>query len=187
MVAVLDGPRTNARLAAALEDGTLPRMSFRDKILAWDDVPAWREEQRRQGRRVVVTNGCFDLLHVGHVSYLEGARSLGDLLLVGVNSDASVRELKGPSRPINSEQDRAAVVAALESVSAVCLFTDRSAQRFLAHARPDVWAKGADYTLESLNQDERRTVESAGGRIEFVTLVPGRSTTGTIQRLAAKE
>ncbi len=161
-------------------------MGFRDKLLLLDDVPAWREQHRKAGRRVVATNGCFDLLHVGHATYLEAARAEGDLLLVGVNSDASVRRLKGPTRPVNGEQDRAELIAALGCVDAVCLFDETSAQRFLAIARPDVWAKGADYTLETLNQDERRTVEQAGGRIAFLTLVPGRSTTRTLEKLAGR-
>ncbi len=158
-------------------------MPFRDKVLAWESLPAWRAELKSSGRRLVVTNGCFDLLHVGHATYLEAARALGDALLVGVNSDASVRDLKGPSRPVNTEEDRAALVAALGSVDAVCLFGETSAERFLAASEPDIWAKGADYTLETLNQVERSIVERAGGRIVFVTLVPGRSTTATLQRL----
>lgn len=160
-------------------------MGFRDKIISIQDLPAWRQRQRALGRTVVATNGCFDLLHVGHATYLEAARAQGDCLLVGVNSDASVRGLKGPSRPINGESDRAAVIAALGFVDAVCLFEEVSARAFLAVAQPDVWAKGADYSLETLNQDERRTVESAGGRIAFLELVPGRSTTNTLKKLGA--
>src|SRR5437867_6873856 len=101
-------------------------MSFRDKILAWDRLPLWRANVRSQGQKLVVTNGCFDILHLGHVTYLEAARQQGDLLLVGINSDNSVRGLKGPSRPVNNEQDRAAIVAALGCVDAVCIFQDRS-------------------------------------------------------------
>ena len=158
-------------------------MGFRTKIIPSSELPAWREQQRRLGRRLVATNGCFDLLHIGHATYLEAARSLGDLLLVGVNSDASVRRLKGPARPINPENDRAGLVAALGCVDAVCVFDETSAERFLAAARPDVWAKGADYTLETLNPEERRTVETAGGVIAFVDLVAGKSTTATLRKL----
>lgn len=157
-------------------------MTFREKILAPDALPAWREAMRRAGRRVVATNGCFDLLHVGHATYLETARSLGDVLLVGVNGDASVRALKGPARPVNAEQDRAQLVAALASVDAVCVFPEASAAEFLRAAQPDVWAKGGDYTLETLNQNERRLVEAAGGRIGFIPFVPGKSTTALIAR-----
>ena len=158
-------------------------MGYRDKILAWDDLPAWRSALRAAGRRLVVTNGCFDILHVGHVTYLEAARQLGDALLVGLNSDASVRALKGPGRPVNPQDDRAAVVAALECVSAVCIFQEVDACRFLAYAEPDVYVKGGDYTLDTLNPAERRIVEALGGRIVVLPLVPGRSTTALLQRL----
>ncbi len=160
-------------------------MNFRDKIITWEQLPAWREKFRQRRQRLVVTNGCFDLLHVGHVTYLEAARNLGISLLIGVNSDAAVRELKGPNRPVNSEQDRLAVLAALESVSGVCLFTDKRATRFLELAQPDIYVKGGDYTLETLDQDERRAVESNGGKIVIIPLVPDRSTTATRQKLQA--
>lgn len=159
-------------------------MNFRDKLIAWEDLPKWRAAIRSRGQTLVVTNGCFDLLHIGHVTYLEQARKLGDTLLIGVNSDAAVQELKGPNRPVNSESDRAAVLAALESVGGVCIFTDKRATRFLAAAQPDIYVKGGDYTLETLDKDERRTVESAGGRIELIPFVPGKSTTATLQKLA---
>jgi rfaE bifunctional protein nucleotidyltransferase chain/domain len=158
-------------------------MNFRAKILAADQLPAWREAQRTAGRRVVATNGCFDLLHLGHVTYLEAARNLGDVLLVAVNSDASVRALKGPGRPLNPEGDRAAVLAALESVDAVYVFPEPDALAFLRQARPDVYAKGGDYTLDTINQEERRFVESYGGRVAVVGGVPGHSTTLLAQRL----
>jgi len=141
---------------------------------------------RKEGKRLVVTNGCFDLLHPGHVTYLEAARNLGDALLIGLNSDASVRELKGPERPLNPEQDRAAVVAALESVNGLCIFHERTATRFLSVAQPDIYVKGGDYALDSLNQDERRTVETAGGRIVIMPLVPGSSTTALLEKLGRK-
>jgi rfaE bifunctional protein nucleotidyltransferase chain/domain len=161
-----------------------PPVHFRDKWIAWEDLPRWREEFRKTGRRLVVTNGCFDLLHLGHVTYLECARNEGDALLVGVNSDASVRQLKGDGRPVNEETDRALVLAALESVSAVCLFNDKSATRFLEHARPDIYVKGGDYTLDTINQEERRIVESGGGKVVILPIVPGRSTTNTLAKIA---
>jgi len=159
-------------------------MNFREKLIPWDQLPAWRAAMRASGRKLVVTNGCFDLLHLGHVTYLETARNLGDALLIGVNSDASVRELKGPDRPVNNEQDRAAVLAALASVDAACIFTDKTATRFLAEAQPDVYVKGGDYTLDTLNQDERRVVDQAGGRIVILPIVPGKSTTALLQKLS---
>jgi rfaE bifunctional protein nucleotidyltransferase chain/domain len=154
------------------------------KIVKWEALPAWRERVRASGRRLVVTNGCFDLLHRGHVSYLEAAREHGDLLLVGLNSDASVRLLKGPDRPVNREEDRAAVLAALASVDAVCIFAEKSATRFIQAAQPDVYVKGGDYTLETLNQEERKVVESSGGKIVVLPLVPGQSTTALLKKLA---
>lgn len=159
-------------------------VNFREKIVSWEQLPQWREQVRSSGKTLVVTNGCFDLLHAGHVSYLEMARNLGDRLMIGLNSDQSVRELKGEGRPVNPEQDRAAVLAALESVSAVCIFTDRSANEFLAICRPDIYVKGGDYTVETIPQDERRTVEKAGGRIKFIPFVPGKSTTAILKKIA---
>lgn len=132
----------------------------------------------------MVTNGCFDLLHVGHVTYLERARALGDLLLVGVNGDTAVHQLKGPDRPVNGEVDRAAVLAALACVDAVCLFNEKSAARFLAVAQPDIYVKGGDYSLETINQEERRVVEQAGGKIVIVPLVPGISTSAILAKIA---
>ena len=158
-------------------------VDFHSKLIPLPDLPAWRRTLRDAGRRLVVTNGCFDLLHLGHVTYLQRARDLGDVLLIGVNSDAAVRELKGPDRPINPEQDRALVLAALESVSAVSIFTEKRAVNFLLAAQPDVYVKGGDYTLATIDQDERRAVESAGGVIEFIPFVTGRSTTATLQRM----
>ncbi len=159
-------------------------MNFRDKIIAWDELPAWRQRFRASGKKLVVTNGCFDLLHVGHVTYLEHARNFGDALLLGVNGDAAVRGLKGPGRPVNSETDRAAVLAALQSVDGVCIFADTTAVKFLTAAQPDIYIKGGDYTLDTLNQDERRAVESAGGRIVLVPFVPGKSTTGLLEKIS---
>lgn len=159
-------------------------MNFRDKLISWDELPAWRAAYRATGRKLVVTNGCFDLLHLGHVTYLESARQQGDALLIGVNGDEGVRQLKGDGRPVNSEADRALVLAALESVQAVCIFADKTATRFLERAQPDIYVKGGDYTIATLNQDERRVVEAAGGRIVIIPFVPGKSTTGTLAKIA---
>ena len=157
-------------------------MNFRAKIVPYAELSKWRQQFRGK-KQLVVTNGCFDLLHLGHVTYLENARNHGDMLLVGVNSDAAVRGLKGEGRPVNSESDRAAVLAALESVDAVCIFPDVRATNFLAAAQPDIYAKGGDYTLETLDQTERRTVEQAGGKIVLIPFVPGKSTTGLLKKL----
>jgi len=159
-------------------------VNFREKIVAWERLSDWRARLKTRGKKLVVTNGCFDLLHLGHVTYLESGRNLGDALLVGLNGDASVRQLKGEGRPVNNESDRAAVLAALESVDGVCIFTDKTATRFLEAARPDVYLKGGDYTIETLNQDERRAVEQAGGKIQIIPIVPGKSTTELLKKIS---
>ena len=160
-------------------------MNFEAKIIAWAELPAWRAKVRASGKRLVVTNGCFDLLHRGHVTYLQAARSQGEALLVGLNSDVSVGQLKGPDRPLNAEADRAAVLAALESVDAVCIFAEKTATRFIERAQPDIYVKGGDYTVETLNQEERRVVESAGGKIMVLPVVPGKSTTALLKKLSS--
>ena len=160
-------------------------MNFEAKIIAWAELPAWRARVRASGKRLVVTNGCFDLLHRGHVTYLQAARSQGEALLVGLNSDVSVGQLKGPDRPLNAEADRAAVLAALESVDAVCIFAEKTATRFIERAQPDIYVKGGDYTVETLNQEERRVVEGAGGKIMVLPVVPGKSTTALLKKLSS--
>lgn len=160
-------------------------MNFRDKIITWDQLPEWRAAIRQRGQKLVVTNGCFDLLHLGHVTYLESARNQGDALLIGVNSDAAVHQLKGPTRPINPESDRAAVLAALQSVDGVCIFQEKRATRFLERVQPDLYVKGGDYTLDTLDQEERQLVERLGGRIVIIPIVPGRSTTAMLERAAS--
>jgi len=165
--------------------GQADAVSFRDKILTFERLPAWRERLRAGGKRLVVTNGCFDILHVGHITYLDAARQQGDALLVGLNSDASVRGIKGAGRPVNSEQDRATVLAALEAVDAVCVFSEPDAQRLLTAAQPDIYAKGGDYTIDTINQAERRLVEGLGGRVVVLGGVSGYSTTAVLRKLGA--
>jgi D-glycero-beta-D-manno-heptose 1-phosphate adenylyltransferase len=159
-------------------------MNFRDKIIAWDKLPEWRKQFRDAGKKLVVTNGCFDILHLGHVTYLETARNFGDALFVGINSDDATRQLKGAGRPVNSESDRASVLAALQSVDGVCVFKDPTATKFLAAVRPDIYVKGGDYTLGTLNQDERRAVETGGGKIVLVPFIPGKSTTSLLEKIS---
>ncbi len=158
-------------------------MDFKSKIIPLDQLPAWREAFRKTGRKLVVTNGCFDILHLGHVTYLEAARKNCDALLIGCNGDAGVRELKGPSRPVNNETDRASILAALEAVTAVSIFPESRAIRFLSLAQPDIYVKGGDYTLETLNQEERRVVEATGGKFVFIPFVVGKSTTGLLEKI----
>ena len=159
-------------------------MNSRDKIIPWDRLPEWRAALRASGKRLVVTNGCFDLLHAGHVTYLEAARTRGDALLIGLNGDDSVRQLKGVGRPVNAELDRATVLAALACVDAVCIFKEKTALNFLSRAEPDIYVKGGDYALNTLNQDERRQVERAGGQIVLLPLVPGKSTTALLKKIS---
>lgn len=135
---------------------------------------------RAEGKRVVFTNGVFDILHAGHVTYLEKARALGDVLVVGLNTDDSVRRLKGPERPINSEDDRACVLAALRSVDHVVLFGDDTPIDVITSLLPDVLVKGGDYTRDTIvGADE---VEAHGGTVCTIPLVDGRSTTAIINR-----
>ena len=139
---------------------------------------------RAGGARVVFTNGCFDILHAGHVRYLAAARALGDVLILGLNSDASVRRLKGETRPVNGEEDRAEVVGALKSVDYVVIFGEDTAEELIAKVRPAVYVKGGDYTPQTL--PEARIVERYGGAVAFIPLVPGKSTTRMIERVGRK-
>jgi len=160
-------------------------MNSSGKILSLERLAAWRAELKQAGRVLVVTNGCFDILHRGHVTYLEAARSQGDALLVGLNGDAGVRALKGPKRPVNPAEDRAAVLAALQCVDGVCVFEEPTAMALLERVRPDIYAKGGDYTIDTIHQDERRLVERLGGRVVVLPGVPGRSTTALLARIAS--
>ncbi len=152
-------------------------------------IPAERIEDfcaalREAGQKVVFTNGCFDILHAGHVRYLKEARAQGDCLVLGLNTDASVRRLKGPSRPVNNELDRAEVVGALGCVDYVVLFGEQTAEALISKVRPAVYVKGGDYTLETL--PEAKIVQSYGGNVHFVDMVPGRSTTNVIKKIASE-
>jgi rfaE bifunctional protein nucleotidyltransferase chain/domain len=157
------------------------------QVVPLDYAPLFRAELRKQRRKVVVTNGCFDLVHTGHIRYLAEARQFGDFLWVGVNGDASVRELKGAGRPLVPEADRAEVLAALRVVDAVTIFPGVRATAFLQAARPDVYVKGGDYTVASLDQEEGAALAACNSKIEIVKLVPGRSTTNLVQKMAEKK
>ena len=162
---------------------TAPFYLGRAKIVLADALAAQRVRLGAEGGRLVLTNGCFDLLHTGHVRYLQAARGLGDALAVAVNADASVRALKGPGRPLNPAEDRAEVLAALACVDFVTIFDEPRATRLLAQVRPHVYVKGGDYTLETLHPEERGVLLGAGARIEFVPMVAGRSTTRLVQAM----
>lgn len=144
------------------------------------EAEAWR----RGEQQIVFTNGCFDILHVGHLQTLSRAKAEGDRLVVGLNSDASVKRLKGPTRPINPEDDRALLLAGLRCVDAVVIFTEDTPNEVLAQLKPDVHVKGGDYRAEDL--PEAQIVQENGGRIVIIDLVPGRSTTGLIEKTQAQ-
>ena len=158
-------------------------MDFREKILDAETLPAWREALRAEGRTLAATNGCFDILHAGHVNYLQAARNKADALVVGLNSDRSTAVLKGPDRPIHTEADRAAVLAALESVNAVFIFDDLRATNFLQIAQPDVYVKGGDYSVDQLPAEERAIIQAQGGRITVLGHIPGKSSTEIARRI----
>ena len=160
------------------------RIERKDKVVDLESLLPLRDAHRRAGRTVVGTNGCFDLLHAGHVRSLRAAAALGDVLVVGLNSDESVRRLKGPSRPILPEADRAELLAALECVDHVLVFSDATPTAVLERLRPDVHCKGADYAPPHGKPiPERAVVEAYGGRVAFLPLIAGISTTELIRRL----
>jgi D-beta-D-heptose 7-phosphate kinase/D-beta-D-heptose 1-phosphate adenosyltransferase len=150
-------------------------------ILSLEELLRVREALRAEGRRLVFTNGCFDILHVGHVRYLAEARRLGDALLVAINSDASVRALKGANRPVMNEAERAEILAALSSVDFVTVFDEESPRTLISEVLPDVLVKGGDYRPEEIHG--REEVERAGGRVLSLPFVEGASTTGIIERI----
>ena len=153
-----------------------------ERLLTLDNLATLGAQYAASGKHLVLTNGCFDLLHTGHVRYLQQARDLGDALIVAVNGDASVRELKGPTRPINSESDRAEVLAALRCVDHVVIFEDKRVTEVIRELKPSIYAKGGDYTPETLDPDERAALEEVGAKVRILQLVPGRSTTSILDR-----
>lgn len=154
--------------------------SLRLKYIDTEEVSAWRS--RQGGLKIVATNGCFDLLHIGHVEMLEAARAFGDLLIVGINSDASVRSLKGASRPVHDQAERAAVIAALACVDAVTIFNGLTAVDFLKAAKPHIWVKGGDYSKENVNESERAAFD---GSMIILPYREGRSTTAILTALVS--
>ncbi len=154
-----------------------------NKVLPGNGIAAWANELRELGKRIVATCGCFDLLHAGHVGYLERAAGLGDALIVGLNSDESVCKLKGAGRPIHKQQARALMLAALECVDAVAVFEEINALSFIGLVRPHVWTKGGDYTAATINQDEADLVRSLGGNVEVLAGAESASTTELIEQV----
>jgi rfaE bifunctional protein nucleotidyltransferase chain/domain len=156
-------------------------MSTSDKICELTDAVQRRSAWKKAGEQVVFTNGCFDILHLGHVDYLEKARQTGTKMIVGVNSDASVRELKGPERPVNTEYARARLIASLQFVDLVIVFNEETPLELINQLLPDILVKGDDYTIDTIVG--AKEVIAAGGHVKTIPLVPSYSTTGIIQKL----
>lgn len=156
---------------------------IKNKILEGEGFEKWLEECRKNGKRIVFTNGCFDILHRGHVEYLSKAAAFGDVMVVGLNTDASVKRLKGPSRPVNDEYARAFVLAGLEFVSAVVLFDEDTPYNLIKKVQPDFLVKGSDYKPENIVGYD--IVTAKGGKVVTVDLVEGFSTTKTIEKMSA--
>lgn len=154
-----------------------------NKWLSLEDAVTVREEQRQAGQSMVMTNGCFDLLHVGHISYLQESRKLGDKLWVLINSDESVRALKGPTRPIESEAERAYCLAALSCVDYIVVFNNPRLIAEIEQLQPDIYTKAGDYTLDTLHQGERAAFDAAGTQIRFLPFLEGFSTTKMIEKI----
>jgi rfaE bifunctional protein nucleotidyltransferase chain/domain len=158
---------------------------MKEKIIDAERAATISKELRENGQRLVFTNGCFDLLHVGHVRYLAAARALGDALMVAINGDESVRALKGEGRPLNGESERAEVIAALEGVDYVVIFPEVRVTALVEKVRPAIYVKGGDYTTESLDGEERAALVRAGAEIRILPFETGYSTSGLLKKLRA--
>jgi D-beta-D-heptose 7-phosphate kinase/D-beta-D-heptose 1-phosphate adenosyltransferase len=152
------------------------------RVISRAELIEVRRELKKNGRRIVFTNGCFDLLHRGHIEYLAKAKSLGDILIVGLNADDSVRRLKGPARPITPQEDRAAILVALAVVDYVCIFDEDTPYELIRAVVPDILVKGADWTVDDVVGKD--IVEAAGGSVHTIEFLPNRSTTNIIQKIA---
>lgn len=149
-------------------------------VVSAQEIESIVNDLKSQSKKIVSTNGCFDILHVGHVRYLKEAKKLGDVLIVGLNSDASVQRLKGPTRPVNTEDDRAEVLASLDCIDYVVIFEEDTPVNLIAAIKPHIHAKGGDYNLETL--PETKTIVENGGEVRFISLVEGKSTTNIIEK-----
>jgi len=153
------------------------------KLISQEQLLTRADQLRSQGKKIAWTNGCFDIIHAGHVDYLERSRAYGDVLVVGLNSDKSVRMLKGDLRPIFSERDRARVLGAIAYVDFVVIFSETTPLNIIKLLKPDFYIKGGDYTIDTINQEERRAVESYGGKIVLLPLVAGVSTSVIVEKI----
>ncbi len=156
-------------------------MNWRSKIKSPFAITALAKKLRHQGKKIVFTNGCFDILHLGHVDYLERAKALGDILVVAINRDASVRKLKGPERPVNSEKDRAGVLAGLQAVDFVVFFGEDTPLKTIQSIKPDVLVKGGDWPVSKIVGTG--FVVARGGKVKSLKFLKGRSTTGTLKKI----
>ncbi len=172
-------------LAALHALATLLAKMIVAKLKTAGELAVIRSQMAARGQKLVLTNGCFDLLHAGHVRYLQAARAQGEALVVALNGDDSVRALKGPKRPVNEERDRAEVLAGLSCVDFVTIFQDSRVTEVISKVKPHVYAKGGDYTVETLDSDERKALEFAGAEIKILPLVPGKSTSGMLERIGS--
>ena len=159
----------------------MPSFNF-SKIIPFSKIRALASSLKAKKKRIVFTNGCFDLIHAGHIKYLNKAKALGDVLIVGINSDSSIRKIKGPKRPIVEQGDRAAVVAALQSVDYISIFNDTTPIKLIKAVRPDVLVKGADWQVSGIVGGD--FVKSYGGKVRAISLVKGRSTSKLIRKIA---
>jgi rfaE bifunctional protein nucleotidyltransferase chain/domain len=153
------------------------------KIVGLEELSQRSKQLRAAGKKLVATNGCFDLLHAGHVRYLQAARALGDLLAIGLNGDRSVRELKGKGRPVTGERDRAEVLAALQCVDLVTIFPEMRATQFIGASHPAIYVKGGDYSPETLNEEERALLSEIGAQIRFIPFEAGYSTSRLLEQI----
>jgi len=157
------------------------------KIMSLEEAIAWRRALERDKQKLVITNGCFDLLHRGHAEYLLDARAKGDALLVALNSDDSVQELKGPSRPITCQDDRAFLIASLAFVDAVVVFDSLRCDKLILGLRPDVYVKGGDYDINTIDKDEKEALQAVRCAIRFVPFIKGYSSTVIIQKASEQD
>ena len=154
--------------------------NFKDNLLTADEMRRDIIKLQKLGKKIVFTNGCFDILHVGHVRYLKEAKALGDILILGLNSDSSVKSLKGSNRPINNESDRAEVLSALKAIDYVVIFDEKTAENIVGEVKPDIYAKGGDYSIDTL--PEAKIVAEHGGKTVLLQLVDGKSSTNIINK-----
>ncbi len=153
------------------------------KIMTLEQAISWRADLKSADKKLVMTNGCFDILHRGHITYLMRARDLGDALILAINSDRSVRELKGSSRPVTIENDRAFVLSSLMFIDGVVIFDTKRCDGIINAIKPDIYVKGADYNLDTMDVAERNALESVGSEIAFISFVEGYSTTSIIKKV----